>query len=353
MGAREDTEELNGLMVQAVGALLGIRMPASGMTHCPFDGHEDGTPSFEIRKGGLRWNCYGCNERGGSIDLVKRLRGLSFLEAKRWLAEKSGLGTPRWRQSSCSVARPPSGLAVAHNPNPPDAVETPPDHAVYASFLARSPLRVSGQHYLRQRGISDTIVTRFAIGQTQNLTSIGELVAEFGFARVQAAGLLSKRSTENRYWPIFPADALLFPYLEAGHIAYFQARVLDEAVKESRWRNLNHRRRRLYNIDVLADASIKRVAICEGAMDVLSATQLGCEAVGLIGITAGLSDREVVALRGRQVDLLLDWDVPGERRAAMLRRELARFGVASTRKSAPRSGAKDVNDYLLEGNSRL
>lgn len=165
--------------------------------------------------------------------------------------------------------------------------------------------------------------------------------------------MLSKRSTENRYWPIFPADALLFPYLETGNITYFQARVPNEAVKEGRWRNLNHRRRRLYNIDVLADTGIKRVAICEGAIDVLSAKQLGCDAIGLIGISARLSDKEAMSLRGRQVDLLLDWDAPGEKRATMLRRELARFGVASTRKSAPQSGAKDVNDYLREGNSRL
>lgn len=353
MGTREDTKALNGLTVHAVGNLLGIKLPANGMTRCPLPGHDDDTPSFEVRRQGRRWVCYGCDKAGGAIDLVMAYHGKPFLEAKSWLAEKSGLGAPTGRHMFSQAGHRHRKLPPQQTSDPDTAAETPPDHALYSELLGRAPLRETGADYLRGRGLSDLTLARFAIGQMPSIAIIRELVARFGFERVEDCGLLVKRSTPDWYWPVFPEGSLLFPYFEAGQICYFQARVMDDSDKGNRWRNLNHRSRRLYNADILTDKSIKRVAICEGAMDVVSATQLGCEAVGLIGITARLSAVEMMALRGKQVDLLLDWDDPGEKRATALRRELARFGVAATRKSAPRSGAKDVNDYLREGNVKL
>lgn len=353
MSAREITQILNSLTVQAVGNLLGIKLPAKGMAQCPLPGHDDSTPSFEVRHEGNRWICYGCGKAGGAIDLVKTYYGKSFLEAKSWLAEKSGLSKPTGRGMLSQPGRLHKNSLPQRPSNPGSSAQTPPDHALYGELLRRAPLRASGSHYLRGRGLSDAILARFAVGQMPGIAVIRELVAGFGFERVEACGLLTKQSTPDRYRSVFPGGALLFPYLEAGQVTYFQARVTDDNDRGNRWRNLNHRGRRLYNADILTDSVIRRVAICEGAMDVLSAAQLGCEAVGLIGITARLSDVEMKALRGKQVDLLLDWDGPGEMRATTLRKELARFGVAATRKSAPLSGAKDVNDYLREGNTRL
>ena len=353
MGARDETDALNRLMVRAVGDLLDVKLPTTGMARCPLPGHEDVTPSFEVRRNGLRWICYGCNQSGGAIDLVKSFHGMTFLEAKRWLAEKSGLGTTGWtRQHGPAVSKPRTPAAVPAD-MPIAVEETPPDHALYAALLAKAPLLRAGEDYLHGRGFRDSVIARFKIGQMAGMGVVRSLVAEFGFARVEAAGLLSRSSTRDRYWALLPEGALLFPYIESGRITYFQARILDDGVKRDRWRNLNHRRRRLYNADVLSNPQIRRVSICEGAMDVISATQMGHEAIGLIGITARLSPAEIISLRGRQINLLLDWDPPGEQRAAALRKELARFGVAATRKSAPPSGAKDVNDYLREGNSRL
>ncbi len=353
MGAKDDTLVLNGLTAHAVGNLLGIKLPTRGMGRCPFPGHDDDTPSFEVRHQGRRWVCYGCDKAGGAIDLVMVYYGKPFLEAKSWLAEKSQLGSLTGSHLPSHARRPQRNSSPQRLLDSGAAAETPPDHALYNELLGRAPLRDTGADYLRGRGLSDAIIARFAIGQMPGISMIRELVARFGFERVEACGLVTKRSTPDRYWSIFPEGGLLFPYFEAGQIAYLQARVIDDSDKGNRWRNLNHRSRRLYNADTLTDTSIRRVAICEGAMDVLSATQLGCEAVGMIGITAKLSDAEMMALRGRQVDLLLDWDEPGEKRATTLRRELARFGVAATRKTAPRSGAKDVNDFLREGNVRL
>ncbi|MXP09628.1 CHC2 zinc finger domain-containing protein [Pseudoblastomonas halimionae] len=353
MGAREDTARLNGLSVQTVGALLGINLPASGMARCPFEGHEDSTPSFEVKRDGRRWICYGCNEHGGAIDLVKIYYGISFLEAKRWLAEKSGFANRSWRRDTQLGTPHSANSTTPQHQRLPEAAEEPPDHRLYQALLELAPLQTHGKDYLQGRGLADDIIERFSIGQMPSVKIFDQLTAEFDFTRIEVAGLFTKSSKRGRYRPIFPENALLFPYLEGGRIVYFQARILHEDLRGGRWRNLNHRRRRIYNSDVLADDNIRRVAICEGAIDVLSATQLGCEAIGLIGVTAGLTKDEATALRRRQVDILLDWDAAGERRAVTLRKELARFGVAATRKSAPTCGAKDINEYLQGGATRI
>jgi DNA primase len=349
MGAREDTLALNGLTVQTVGHLLGLKLPLKGMASCPFSGHDDGKPSFEVRRGGRGWICYGCDRRGGAIDLVMEMRDLSFLEAKHWLAGTTGI-TLEGRRPTAAARR----TRTVHTPAPvppttaAEVTETLPDYALYSALLTGAPLAAGGRHYLQGRGLDDATIARFAIGQMPSTVTVRDLIGLYGFDRVEAAGLLTQKSTPEQPWPIFPRGALLFPYVEAGGIAYIQARLISEQVDGSRWRNLNHRQRRIYNSDVLARREVRSVAICEGAIDVLSAFQLGHEAIGLIGVSARLSEAQSIALRGRQVDLFLDWDPAGDKRAVTMRKELERFGIAVTRKARPSPSAKDVNDYLRE-----
>ncbi len=70
-------------------ALLGPR-DRSRKWRCPF--HEDKTPSFSARDGGLV--CFGCAWRGDVFRFVGELEGLSPLEAVRRVADLSGLVLP-------------------------------------------------------------------------------------------------------------------------------------------------------------------------------------------------------------------------------------------------------------------
>ena len=353
MNVKESTQALNGLTIETVGHLLGIKLPAKGMVRCPLPNHDDETPSFEVRHQGRRWVCYACNLSGGAIDLVKAYNGMEFMEAKNWLAEKSGYYFKSSKRSSQPTRHIELQTQSPHLRNVATIDETPPDHNIYKELLARATLCETGAEYLQNRGLSKPIIERFSIGQMPVANVIQELVEVFGFDRVQTSGLLTKKSTPYQFWSILPQTAILFPFFEGRKITYLQSRGIIDRDKRNRWRNLNGRRKRIYNIDILKNSSIGRVAICEGVLDAISSTQLGCEAIGLNGASATLSENEMTSLRGKQVDILLDWDDAGEKAASALRRDLARFGVAATRKTAPRSGAKDLNDYLCEGNTRI
>ena len=201
--------------------------------------------------------------------------------------------------------------------------------------------------YLRDRGLSDATISRFRIGQLPDPRKLLEvLISLFGHRRTEAAGLLTKSSTSRNRQLMFPQQSLLFPFFENDDLVYLQVRLLHDSESRGRWRNLNDRKRRIYNIDAISLVNRKPIAICEGVMDALSAIELGYDAIGLGGVNTRLSDDQIRRLRQRDVTILFDWDRAGEDRAATLQQELRNRGIASTRKGRPSPDVKDVNDYL-------
>ena len=138
MGYREDTAALNQITIQEVGNLLGLRLPRHGTIRCPFPDHEDKTPSFELKRSGTYWICYGCQRRGGSIDFVKSYFCIGFMEAKAWLADSSRLSTISSRQTRRLTPDVRTPLSTPHSSR------EPPESAPELRALQRtSPTRTT------------------------------------------------------------------------------------------------------------------------------------------------------------------------------------------------------------------
>ncbi len=56
---------------------------------CPF--HKEKTPSFNVSPERGYFHCFGCGEKGGAIDYLIKLEGLTFPEAVRALCERAGI----------------------------------------------------------------------------------------------------------------------------------------------------------------------------------------------------------------------------------------------------------------------
>ena len=344
MDIKEETNALNQISIQIVANWLGLELPARGTMRCPFDDHIDSNPSFEVKSSGNRWICYGCNRSGGSIDFVMTYNSFGFLEAKRWLAARSAVGPSTLPRRQINTSR-----KLAKPSRNDDGKETSPDHEVYEKLLQLAPLQQSGKQYLSERGISSNTIANFKIGQLNNKKAVlSELICIYGFERLNDAGLLTRKSSPQDIRLLFQNGSLLFPFYESGSLTYMQSRVIEKTNFKGKWRNLNYRKRRIYNVDALLDKKVVIIAICEGIIDTLSAVELGHSGVGLIGVSAKFSTEQLIKLRGRQVNILLDWDPPGEARAEELQQTLRQFGIPSTRKSRPSAQANDLNEYLME-----
>ena len=137
---------------------LDIEAQRRGKEHwacCPLPGHDERTPSFQIRDDPTnderhgRWRCLGsCHTGGSPVGLVCKVLGLKPREAMRWL--EGGKGTDRL---SLDVELVPA-LARARGFALPGGVELAP--------LADWPTTV--QAYVRSRGIDDAQAERWGIG---------------------------------------------------------------------------------------------------------------------------------------------------------------------------------------------
>lgn len=344
MDHRNQTQELNNIPISTVGAWLGLELPHNGSTHCPFSDHQDKRPSFAIDSSRNSWICYGCTRRGGAIDLVKEYLRLDFMAAKRWLLGCIGKEPSKQYRSKQLHSK-------SHNLKNQriDRSESTPDHALYGKFASLCAIDSNGREYLTRRGISEATISSFKIGQLNHPKSILKtMLDEFGYSRVMESGLLSKQSTEESCRFVFPENSIIFPFIEAGNVTYLQARYIGNRENIAKWINLNGRQHRVYNDSALSESAFLKVAICEGIMDTLSALELGLNAIGLMGVSARLTVHQIKNLKGKKVDILIDWDEPGNKRARTLQNELKHYGIVSTRKARPSPTAKDLNDFLME-----
>lgn len=136
-------------LVKLVGSR--IRLTRRGPRHwgcCPF--HKEKTPSFQVHKN--RYFCFGCHERGTTIDWLMAMEDMSFRDAVVVLAGELGIdldgaGTGEWSWDSYQPLPPP----------PPEPIRLWPESAIE---------RFSGKHskYLMDRGVTIDAARAFGLG---------------------------------------------------------------------------------------------------------------------------------------------------------------------------------------------
>lgn len=77
-----DIEAAREYPIQELFLQLTGEKPKKGMAQCPF--HPDSTASFSMRRYN-RYRCFGCDERGDTIQLVMKIEGRDFISAVKEL----------------------------------------------------------------------------------------------------------------------------------------------------------------------------------------------------------------------------------------------------------------------------
>lgn len=252
-----------------VGARVQLKK-AGGLLKglCPF--HNEKTPSFVVTPSRQTYHCFGCGAHGNAIDFLIEHDRLDFREALEELAQHAGMELP-------------AGL---------DATPTGPDPKPYyqlleqAATLYRRQLREHPQahrarDYLRGRGLSGDIASRFGLGYAPpgwnfTLTRLGEDANSRDL--LERAGLVIAR--DDRRYDRF-RDRVMFPIRDRrGRVIGFGGRVLDDG--EPKYLNspeslVFHKGRELYGLFEAQQASRQqpRLLVVEGYMDVIALAQFG------------------------------------------------------------------------------
>lgn len=274
---------------------------------CPF--HQGKDPNFAVNpRGG--YVCFVCHEKGDVFTFVQKRLGLSFVEAVRYVGEKSGIEVKE-------VSRDRDA-----GPDPREKFWE--INAAAADFFTQTLWQedagAPARDYLGRRQLTREVAERFGLGfAPRDATALRSHLATLGFddARQIEAGLLVVREEGGEPRPRF-RNRLMFPISDSqNRVIAFGGRVIGEGepkylnsaespvfVKGATLYGLNWARNALRRDD--------RALLVEGYFDCIRLVAAGVEStVAPLGTALTEPQAELIRKYTKTVFLLYDSDKAG------------------------------------------
>ncbi|MDX7990533.1 DNA primase [Xenorhabdus sp. Reich] len=265
--------------------LIDVRVPLKkkGKNHqacCPF--HNEKTPSFTVNGDKQFYHCFGCGAHGNAIDFLINYDRLDFVESIEELAAMHGLEVPYEAGSG-------GGQIERHQrQNLYQLMEKL--NSFYQQSL-NAPGAQPAWQYLTQRGLSEEIIQRFAIG----FAPAGWDNALKRFAhnvedrkQLNDAGMLVTNDNGRTYDRF--RERVMFPIRDRrGRVIAFGGRVLGDALPKylnSPETEIFHKGRQLYGLYEAQQNhdTLSKLLVVEGYMDVVALAQFDIDyAVASLG----------------------------------------------------------------------
>ena len=290
---------------------------------CPF--HEDHNPSFHVYPDRQSWRCWVCADGGDCFSFVMKKDGLDFREALEFLARRANIELPRERTFHSKEQRQ-NRLGLY------DLLNWAADE--FHTCLLESREGQQAREYLRNRGLSDEMISTFRLGFHPNdwtwiLRKGSGTYSREQMLEAKLIGISDRTGKDFDYF----VNRVLFPICdERGRVVAFGGRSLPglaEPNSAKYWNSpespLFSKSKILYGFDLAKDAvrRSERLIVTEGYTDCIVAHQSGFpETVCTLG--TALTEQHVALLKRftRNVTLVYDGDDAG--RMASLR-SLSKF----------------------------
>jgi DNA primase len=328
-------------IVEIIGEHVKLRRSGGDFRGpCPFHGGKN--PNFSVSPRRNAYHCFKCGVSGDAISFVREKLGLDFAEAVKYVAARSGIEvreTASRRDERTADPREPLWEALA-------AASEFFQSALWSDDEARA-----ARDYLASRALDREAADRFRLGYAprdgarvrQHLNALGH-----DDERLLAAGLLARREGETeirtRFW-----GRLMFPILDTAsrHVG-FGGRVIGQG--EPKYLNspdsdVFNKGRLLYGLHAARHAirRAERVLLVEGYFDVIRLALAGVdEAVAPLGTALTEQQAALLAKLTKNVFLLYDSDVAGQKATFRSGRELLRLGVSPRVVSLPEGEDPDT-----------
>ena len=296
-------DRLESSPIEDVASRLGMRLERHKAL-CPW--HDDSRPSltFDTRKN--RYRCYVCDAHGGVIDLVRNVRGCGFVEACEWLDGSPLPNLPlqgsRWKSKQQSR-------------------DYPPDLEWLSKLIEPKVLNEDARRFLyEERGLDERVVAWCG------LSSIAWDCPCWRYGKA-----------------FYDAPSLLIPYYDIhGRLQSVQSRYLGKEDKP-RFKFPRGSNCHIYGLQILRYLSAgEELWITEGCSDCWAMLSSGKKAIAIPSATL-LKEKDLEPLRGLNLHIFPDQDLPGERLYLGLRERLPQI----VRHQLP-AGCKDYGEYYAK-----
>lgn len=311
---------------------------------CPF--HSEDTPSFSVSVNKQIYYCFGCHKGGNVVNFIMDVEHLTYVEALKFLAEKSGVTIPEsndvnYRREEEFRKRIKAVLLEAAR-------------YYYASF--KSPKGEPARAYLKKRQITPAIATQFGLGYAPDEWSglYNYLVSKkFSQEEIAKSGLFVTKNGNT--FDLF-RGRLMFPIFNAmGELIAFGGRIIGDGLPKyvnSPESPVYSKQRNLYGLNFAKKSKMKQIIVVEGYMDVISMHQAGVtNAVASLG--TALTERQLDLLERycEEVVLFYDSDRAGQNAAIrglkmLLDRKKKHTGMTTQVRVAKVPDGKDPDEYI-------
>ncbi|MCS6945389.1 MAG: DNA primase [Sutterellaceae bacterium] len=273
---------------------------------CPF--HSEKTPSFTVSPSKQFFHCFGCGAHGSAIGFLMDLRGLSYVEAVRELAQQVGMTVPEVASRDARAAVRTQALL--------DLLQQAA--TFYRRQLKAAPAAIN---YLKARGLTGATAARFALGYAPvERQALREVFAQYDDAGLVEAGLVIIGDDGRRFDRF--RGRVMFPIRNRrGAVVGFGARALDGS--EPKYLNspetpLFRKGQELYGLFEAQEAirRRRRVIVCEGYLDVIQLAQAGFEeTVAALGTAITVQQLAQLFRLADHVIFAFDGDAAGHKAA--------------------------------------
>jgi DNA primase len=191
---------------------------ANWVARCPF--HKETKPSFSVNPAKDIFYCFGCQKGGSVFNFVMEIERVTFPEAIKIVAEKSGVPLPRMIDDSRFEARKRESDQV---------IELNQWALQWWQDQLQSKAATSVRQYLKQRGLSDDTASTFRLGfAPDSWDALSTHLRQKGATQdqLERSGLVVKKDDGGSYDRF--RGRLMFPVFDAqGKPIAFGGRTLD------------------------------------------------------------------------------------------------------------------------------
>ncbi len=309
---------------------------------CPF--HSEKTPSCVIYQDNGSFYCFGCGAGGDVITFIMKIENLDYIEAVKFLADRSGIAMPESDYDDSSANEKKRLLEM----NKAAA-------KFFYSNLKTPDGKVGLRYLIEKRGLKPETIKKFGLGiATNHWTALKNHMLALGYSEKELikASLLNEKN--GRTFDFF-VNRVMFPIFDLrGNVIAFSGRTLDPESKgmkylNSRETSLYKKSRTIFALNFAKNTSVKTksLILCEGNVDVISLHQAGFDtAVATCGTAITPEHARLMSQYCDEVYLCYDSDAAGQKATQAAINLLAAAGLSAKVIKISGDGVKDVDDYI-------
>ncbi len=298
-------------IVDVIGSYVSLQKRGSNhMGLCPF--HNEKSPSFSVSGSKQMYHCFGCGVGGNVFTFLMEYENFTFVEALKTLADRAGVKLPEIEQSE--EAKKAADLRGR-------ILEIYKEAGKYYFYQLRSERGAQALSYLKNRQLSDEMITRFGLGYSTKFSDdLYQYMKQLGYedAILRQSGLFTMdeaKGVYDKFW-----NRVMFPIMDGNNrVIAFGGRVMGDGTPKylnSPETMIFDKSRNLFGLNFARQSRKPYMLICEGYMDVISLHQAGfTNAVASLGTAFTPLQAKLLSRYTSEVVLTYDNDGAGTQAA--------------------------------------